>query len=110
MSTNYREKAAALLQREVSFELLARGKKERLVGVLCAHIPAGQTLAESEVKVADRSLLDGFGARDHSGCAQEKCRGCQRRARAEVVVVRSSDPATGTVQFFTPRVQQVVWS
>lgn len=77
--------------------LRARGKQEKLVGVLVAHIPMGATLAESPVKVADTSLLEGFLAAG------------ERRARAEVVVVRTNDPETGEVRFFTPRVQQVRW-
>lgn len=108
--SDYKSMAVARLQREISFDLLARGRKERLSGVLLAHIPAGKTLAESDVKV-DESMLEGFGVQNHSACIdQDKCRECQRRTRAEVVVIKTSDPSTSETQFFTPRVQQVVWS
>lgn len=84
-----------MLLREVSFDLRARGKKETLVGILLAYLPMGSTLRESKVKVDDESLFVGLESPD------------ERRMRAEVAIIRTNDPESGAVRFFTPRVQQV---
>ena len=93
--TDTAARARALLRREVRFDLRARGRRDVLTGTLVAYIPMGATLAEATVKVDDPSMFDGLESPD------------ERRLRAEVAIIRTNDPETGAVRFFTPRVQQV---
>lgn len=100
-TTDYAALAKARLQTEVTVAITARGKKDcKVRGLLLAYLPPGVSIADAEVRVADLDIFS----------AMPKAEYAAKRQRAEVCVVRMTDPDTGKVRFLTPRAQQVVWS
>lgn len=94
---NYEAQAREHMERQVEFQILAKGLKNRMVGVLVGYVPAGKLLTDPTVpRAADLKLLEGFSTN-------------KVRPRAAVCIVRTHDSDSGQVRFFTPRPQQMVW-
>lgn len=96
---DYRSVADRRLQTEVTVTITARGKKNlTATGLLLAYLGPGQTIQETSTKV-DSTFFKEMPEREYAA----------RRERAEVCVVRVTDPQTGRPRYLTPRAQQVLW-
>lgn len=104
---DYAALAATQLQKTVTVQIKAKGKDDRMSGVLLAYLPSGSSLEKATVtvnpgqafRVADPKAFDGMPKSDVEAV----------RKRAAVCVVKVTDVDDGKVRFLTPRVQQIEW-
>ena len=92
-----RAKVEANLNKIVEFDVLAKGVKRLMTGILVGYVPAGKTLTDLASVKSTQDKLEGY--RDEN----------KIRSKADVCIVRTTNPEDGTIRFFTPRMQQVHW-